>query len=153
MSVNQPITRRCLQVALVCCWQSVQAFSQLVATLVAKLPDANFLQPERALVPVEDLEALSDHFYWLLADTIHVGAYEQAKAGLSAIIKRCVLFGKPGVLFELCVRYSRLQGGWNWLSRMRFWLLRYYVLVQVNARIHIFSAYLEPKRPAQTFDQ
>jgi hypothetical protein len=41
-------------------------------------------------VRVEDLEALSDHFYWLLADTIHVGAYEQAKAGLGAIIKRCV---------------------------------------------------------------
>lgn len=41
-------------------------------------------------MPIADLHRLSEHFYWLLAETIHVGAYEQAKAGLNAVIKRLV---------------------------------------------------------------
>lgn len=78
------------QVALVCCWQCVQGISQLTATLVERLPGPASVEGENPLLSVGRLQELSERFYTLLVDTVHVGAFEQAKTGFAALCKTYV---------------------------------------------------------------
>lgn len=76
--------------ALVCCWQCIQGISLISATVVNCIPSPAAVTRDCPLVPLSALVELSELFYVTLVDTVHVGAFEQAKIVFAELCKTYV---------------------------------------------------------------
>eukprot|EP00124_Ichthyophonus_hoferi_P003853 Ihof_evm2s367 gene=Ihof_evmTU2s367 len=74
------------QVGIACCWQVVQACSLLVVAMLQVLP-LDCPQACESLLPQARLANMGERFLTMLLETVHVGAFEQAKNGFEAVFK------------------------------------------------------------------